>query len=53
MDKKKFERMAEMMKSCCKDEESMANCCAMMRKMMRFVEGKVTEEEKKETGEAE
>jgi len=53
MDKKKFEKMAEMMKGCCKDEESMANCCAMMKKMMRCGERKVTEERKKETGEAE
>ena len=53
MDKERFEKMAEMMKGCCKDEESMANCCAMMRKMMRCGQGKEAEEKKKETGEAE
>ena len=35
MDKKgKFEKMAEMMKNCCKDEGELADCCPMMRKMM-------------------
>ena len=53
MNKEKFEKMAEMMKGCCKDEESMANCCAMMRKMMRFDQGKEAEEKKKDTGETE
>jgi hypothetical protein len=53
MDKKKFERMAEMMKDCCKDEESMANCCTMMRKMMQCGQGKKAEEKKKDTGETE
>jgi hypothetical protein len=35
MDKKgKFEKMAEMMKNCCKDEGELADCCSMMKKMM-------------------
>ena len=35
MDKKgKFEKMAEMMRNCCKDEGELADCCSMMRKMM-------------------
>jgi hypothetical protein len=53
MDKKKFEKMVEMMKGCCKDEESTPNCCAMMRKMMGFGQGKEAKEEKKDTGEKE
>jgi len=31
---KKFEKMAEMMRNCCKGEGDMADCCSMMRKMM-------------------
>jgi hypothetical protein len=46
MDKEKFEKMAEMMKGCCMDEKGMANCCAMMKKIMQWGRGK--EEEKKE-----
>ncbi len=54
MDKEKFEKMAEMMKSCCcKDEEGMANCCAMMRKMMRYGEGKEAGKKKKDAGKTE
>lgn len=30
----KFEKMAEMMKNGCTGEESMVDCCSMMRKMM-------------------
>jgi len=30
----KFEKMAEMMRSCCPREGGMADCCSMMRKMM-------------------
>ena len=52
MDKEKFEKMAEMMKGCCKDEESM-NCWAMMRKMMRCGQGMEAEEKKKGTGKRE
>ena len=48
MDKEKFEKMAEMMKGCCSDEEGLAGCCSMMKKMMGFGEGKETEKEKKE-----
>jgi len=31
---KKFEKMAEMMRNCCKGEGDMADCCSMMKKMM-------------------
>jgi hypothetical protein len=41
----KFDKMAEMMKSCCTGEDGMADCCSMMRKMMNQEE----REEKKET----
>ena len=35
MDKKgKFEKMAEMMRNCCKDEGELADCCSMMKEMM-------------------
>ena len=30
----KFEKMAEMMRNCCKDEGELADCCSMMKKMM-------------------
>ncbi len=46
----KFEKMAEMMKNCCPEGVSMANCCSMMKKMMADC-AKVNEE-KKETVEA-
>ena len=52
MDKEKFEKMFEMMKGCCTGEEGFANCCAMMKKMMRYGERKETEK-KKDTGEKE
>jgi len=29
-----FEKMAEMMRSCCPGEGKMADCCLMMKKMM-------------------
>jgi len=52
MDKKgRFEKMAEMMKSCCTGEEDMADCCSMMKKMMRYGEGEETTKEKKDTRE--
>ncbi len=45
MDKKgKFEKMAEMMRNCCKDEGELADCCSMMKKMM----GQMKRGEKKE-----
>ena len=47
MDKKKFEKMAEMMKGCCSDEEGLAGCCSMMKKMMGFGDGKETAQKKK------
>ena len=53
MDKEKFEKMIEMMKGCCTDEGSMANCCSMMRKMMRCGEGEEAGKKKKDTGEKE
>jgi hypothetical protein len=34
MDGEKFEKMAEMMKSCCPGEDGMADCCSMVKKMM-------------------
>ncbi len=35
MDKKgKFEKMAEMMRNCCKGKGDMADCFSMMKKMM-------------------
>lgn len=36
MDKKgkKFKRMSEMMRNGCKDEEELADCCSMIKKMM-------------------
>jgi len=40
----KFEKMAEMMKSCCTGEGDMADCCSMMKKMM----GREKRGEKKE-----
>jgi len=48
---KPFEKMAEMMKNCCKEEGSMADCCSMMKKMMGCGEGAETTEQKKDTGE--
>jgi len=51
-DFKKFEKMAEMMKSCCTVEGSMADCCSMMRKMMAEGEEKEKGEKNKDTGEA-
>jgi len=53
MNKEKFEKMVEMMKGCCEDEEGMVDCCAMMRKMMRFGERQETEKKKKDTGDTE
>lgn len=55
MDKReKYEKMFEMMKSCCPEEGGMADCCSMMKKMMQCGEkqGKL-KEKKKETGEKE
>jgi len=31
---KKFEKMSEMMRNCCKDGGGMADCHSMMKKMM-------------------
>lgn len=48
MDKKgKFEKMAEMMRNCCKDEGELADCCSMMRKMMGQMVGQMKRGEKK------
>jgi hypothetical protein len=52
MDKEKVEKMVEMMKGCCTDEKGMANCCAMMKKMMQYGEEKEAEK-KKDAGKAE
>jgi len=51
MDKEKFMKMIEMMKGFCTDEEGMANCCSMIKKMMCHGEGEETKKEKKDTGE--
>ena len=52
MDKKgKFEKMAEMMKSCCTGKGDMSDCCSMMKKMMQYAEGEETTKKKEETGE--
>ena len=52
MDKKrKFEKMAEMMRGFCTGEGEMADCCSMMKKMMRYAEGEETPKKKKDTGE--
>ena len=48
--KKKFEKLAEMMKSYCRGEEDMAGCCSMISKMMDCCEGEETEKKKKDTG---
>ena len=51
MDKEKFKKMVEMMKGCT-DEEGMANCRSMMRKMMQCCERKRKENKKKDIKEA-
>jgi hypothetical protein len=52
MDKQgKFEKMAEMMKSFCTGEGSMADCCSMMMKKMMQCCEEEKPEKKKETGE--
>jgi hypothetical protein len=45
---RKFEKMAELMRNCCKGERDMADCCSMMKKMMQHGE---EEESKKKKGE--
>jgi hypothetical protein len=49
---RKFEKMAEWMRSCCTGEGGMAEYCSMMKKMMRYGEGEKATKEKKDTGEA-
>ncbi len=44
-DFQKFEKMAEIMRSCCTGEGGMMDCCSMIRKMME--EGKRTREKDK------
>lgn len=55
MDKRgKYEKMFEMMKSCCPKEGGMTDCCSMMKKMMQCGEKQEgLEEKKKETREKE
>ncbi len=53
MDKEKFEKMFEMMKGCCTEEEGFAICCSMMKKMMQQGERKETGKKEKDTGEKE
>jgi len=48
---KKFEKMAERMRGCCTGEGGMADCCSMMRKMMRYGEREEATKKKKDTGE--
>jgi hypothetical protein len=45
---KKFEEMAEMMRSCCTGERGMMDCCSMMRKMMEEGKEKETVEKSKD-----
>ena len=49
MDKEKFEKMVEMMKGFCTDEKDMTNCCAMMKKMMRYGKGKEAGKKEKDS----
>jgi hypothetical protein len=51
-ERRRFEKMVEMMRNCCLEEHGMADCCSMMRKMMRCGEGEETAKKKKETEEA-
>ena len=51
--KGKFEKMAEMMKSCCTGEGDRADCCSMMRKMMECCEGEEAKKKEKDTRETE
>jgi hypothetical protein len=53
VDKAKFEKLIEMMKSCCTSEESMANCRSMMRKMMPCGQGEEKGKKKKDAEEKE
>ncbi len=53
MDKEKFEKMMEMIKECCQGKGDMADCCSMMRKMMRCGEREEAGKKKKDTGEKE
>jgi hypothetical protein len=39
------------MKGCCTDEKGMANCCAMIKKMIRYGEREEAEKKKKDTEE--
>ncbi len=39
-----FQKMAEMMKSCCPGEGDLMDCCSMMRKMMAQSKGAEAEE---------
>ena len=50
---KKFEEMAEMMRSCCTGEGGMMGCCSMMRKMMEEWKEKETGDKNKDTGKTE
>ena len=50
MDKKrKFEKMAEMMKSCFTGEGGMADCCSMMKRMMELGEREGKKKDVEET----
>ncbi len=43
-----FEKMAEMMRSCCPGEGKMADCCSMMKKMMQWCRETESIKKKKE-----
>lgn len=53
MDKEKFEKIIEMMKGCCTDEEGMPNCCSMMKKMIKCRVGEEAGKNKKDNKEKE
>ena len=45
---RKFKKMAEMVRSCCIGEGGMADCCSMMRKMMRYGKGEEATKKRKD-----
>jgi hypothetical protein len=49
---RKFEKMAEMMRNCCKGESGMADCCSTMKRMMRCGEEEETTKKKNDPGQA-
>jgi hypothetical protein len=50
MDKEKFGKMTEIMKSCRADKVSISRCCSIMKKMMQHGDGKeAAEKQEKDT----